>query len=121
MFADGGDPQLAHFLEKAWALGLMHARIGRSLERLARAVGFRDIWREPSIRSIADSLDRAARFGADRPHAMVPRHMLWAALPLARRHVPVEQNGLRSRADLDWQHRQASVQARQLRRHAWIY
>jgi ubiquinone/menaquinone biosynthesis C-methylase UbiE len=54
MFADGGDPDLAHLLEEAWAQGLMHARIGRSLERLARVVGFRDIRLEPSIRTVRD-------------------------------------------------------------------
>jgi ubiquinone/menaquinone biosynthesis C-methylase UbiE len=54
MYADGGDPSLAQLLEKAWAQGLAHPRIGRSLERLAQAVGFRTIRLEPSIRLVRD-------------------------------------------------------------------
>jgi ubiquinone/menaquinone biosynthesis C-methylase UbiE len=54
MVADGGDPKLAQLLEQAWARGLAHPRIGRSLERLARAVGFRSIRLEPTIRIVRD-------------------------------------------------------------------
>jgi len=54
MFADGDDPKLAQLLEQAWARDLAQPRIGRSLERLARAVGFRSIRLDPTIRVVRD-------------------------------------------------------------------
>ena len=61
--------------------------------------------------------DRAMKIVADFPDTP-PCGLCGCCL---RRCASVEKNGPRSRADLDWQHRQAGGQTWQFHRHAWIY